>query len=95
VATLLKPYGAEVEVKPSDPKKGFSLKELYSLITCITVEMITLSDGRTMWVDEEAKLKPNPHAPNRKATQLLAKAGGMPGDVVLGNALICSKGEVK
>jgi hypothetical protein len=87
MATLIKTDGTEQEVQPKDGK-GFLLEEMYALIGCDTVQAVYLADERTMWLDEESKLK-SPWPPvNEKATKLLAEAGGIPGDVVLGNVLI-------
>ena len=85
---------AEKEVFPRNPKKGFTLDELYWLIGCSTVQAITLADGRTMWMDEEAKLS-TILVVNEKATDLLLEAGGMPDDFVVGKVLISTKGEVR
>jgi hypothetical protein len=92
MATLLKPNGESVEVTPKNGK-SFGLQELYDHIGCDMVELVTLKDGRLMYVDEEAKLKPRPPHPNAKATDLLIEAGGLPYDVVLGNALIVDADE--
>jgi len=93
LATLIKPDGTESVVLPQN-STDFRLDERYSLIGCEMVQMVYLADGRTMWLDEEAKLKPERPLPNLKATRLLAEAGGMPGDIVLGNVLVCVDGEV-
>lgn len=84
---IIRPNGSsnEVSVDISD-----SLEALYNLIGygCDFVQMIRLRDGSEMWMDEEAKLR-TPQAPvNARATKLLSEAGGMPGDVVLGNVVI-------
>jgi hypothetical protein len=95
VAEFIHANGNEATVHPLNKKKGFSLHELYTLLHCTTVQAITLADGRTMWMDEEAKLGEGPFVVNEKATKLLAEAGGMPGDEVIGNVLITKAGEVK
>lgn len=86
---LIKPDGTESEVQVPNGQPG-GLQAMYRLIECDTVQLVALDHGRLMWCDEEAKLKPNPAPVNWKATQLLAMAGGMPGDHVLGNVLIQS-----
>lgn len=88
--------GAETEVFPRDKRKGFQLAELYELIgnNCDMVELVTLADGRGMWLDEEGKFRRGLFA-NGKATDLLQQAGGIPGDVVMGNVLITSGKEVQ
>jgi hypothetical protein len=98
MATLLKTDGSRTEVAPKNPKEGFRCAEMYELIGngCDIVQMIYLADGvTTMWLDEESKLKRNPPPINWAATKLLAEAGGIPGDVVLGNVLLCGEGEVR
>lgn len=97
MATLIKPDGTETEVQPKN-SQDFQLQELYELIECSTVEMIYLADGRTMWMDEESKLKSyldKADPRNAKATKLLRQAGGIPWDEVWGNVLVCGEGEVK
>jgi len=95
VAEFIHANGNVATVKPLNRRKGFSLHEMYTLLHCSTVQAVGLADGRTMWMDEEAKLKESLQFVNAKATKLLAEAGGIPGDEVLGNVLITSKGEVK
>lgn len=94
MANLIHANGDESTVVPNHPSQGFTLAELYRLIGCSTVQAIELSDGRTMWMDEEAKLRDTWFV-NEKATNLLIEAGGVPGDSVLGNVLITVPGEVK
>jgi hypothetical protein len=95
VAEFIHANGNEATVHPLNKEKGFSLHELYTLIHCSTVQAITLADGRTMWMDEEAKLHAGLSFVNEKATKLLAEAGGIPGDEVIGNVLITGPGEVE
>lgn len=95
MAEFIHANGNEATVHPLNKKKGFSLHELYTLLHCETVQAISLADGRTMWMNEEAKLKEGLQFVNEKATRLLAEAGGIPGDEVIGNVLITKPGEVK
>ena len=96
MAKLIKDDGSESIVHPANPKDGFTLEELYSLIGCETVQAIELADGTTqMWMDEEAKLHGGIQFVNEKATRLLAEAGGIPGDEVLGTVLLTQPGEVQ
>ena len=67
-------------------------KEFYSLLDCDLVQAIPLSDGKTMWIDEEGKLKP--HKRNTFASILLLSAGGMPDDYIAGAAIITDAGDV-
>jgi len=93
MATLITPDGQQTEVNAADPTQGFTLVELYKLIGCRYVEKITLSDGRLMWMDEEAKLHTTSFI-NARATRLLWEAGGLPSDYIVGTILITTEGEV-
>jgi hypothetical protein len=55
-AQLIKHSGEITEIFPSNGN-DFSLQECYDLIECSMVEIIELSDGRVMILDEEGKLK--------------------------------------
>ena len=66
----------------------FTLAELYEHTECSMVEAVTLEDGRLMWFDEEGKFASPPKPVNMAATMLLAQAGGVPGDFVVGPVLI-------
>jgi hypothetical protein len=63
------------------------------MLNCNQVQIISLNDGRIMWLDEEGKLKP--HFSNAKATQLLHASGGMENDYIAGDVLITSQEEVQ
>jgi len=93
MATLFDPDGTETDVRPAAPEAGFTLSEMYRLIGCETVELVTLADGRLMLLDEDGKARKRPR--NREASRLLGIAGGMHGDYVAGPALVCADGEVK
>jgi len=95
MATLIMTHGVEGKVLPKNAMTGFSLDELYHLLSCNTVEMVRLADGRTMWIDEEGKLATPPRPQNEKATVLLHAAGGSPNDWIAGPALIAEEGEVQ
>lgn len=56
------------------------------------IEAVTLVDGTVMFLNEEGKLLPGFEA-NPHATLLLREAGGIPGDVVMGNVVLCKPGE--
>ncbi len=94
MAILTKPDGSFEQVRPADPSAGFSLEELYRYLHCTTVEMVSLGSGVTMWLDEHGKAR-EIHEVNAVATALPARAGGMPGDYVVGRALLCNPDEVK
>jgi hypothetical protein len=95
LATFIHQNGNAANVTPANQKRGFTLQELYSILDCDTVQAIQLADGRTMWMDEEAKLRDGIQFVNLKATILLAEAGGIPGDEVIGHVLITQPGEVQ
>jgi hypothetical protein len=94
MAKLLKFDGTTEIVVPADLASGFSLEELYILIGCEMVEAIYLDDGTVMVIDEEGKLRAGfEERHNTRATRLLELAGGMLGDFITGNALICTMQE--
>ena len=92
MAHLLRPDGSGHPAAPAG--RTFTLAEMYALVGCDMVEPVDLDDGRTMWIDEEGKYADPPKPVNAEATHLLALAGGIPGDVIVGNALITLPGEV-
>lgn len=55
------------EVSPKDPEAGFTLEELYPLLSCTTIEVVSLPDGQMMIIDEEGKWAQKPR--NERATQ--------------------------
>ena len=93
MATLIRATdGSESTVRPKTTE-GFSLQEVYDLIGngCDIVETVQLNDGRIMLLDEEGKIRNDTLIVNEKATRLLAEAGGIPGDAVVGNVLIVNE----
>lgn len=91
MATVIHANGSRV-VGVMPAKKQFTLAELYRWVDCTTVELITLADGRLMWLDEDGK--GTGKQINAEATELLRKAGGIPGDFVVGTVLITASDEV-
>ena len=81
------------QVTAVHPANGsdFKLEELRQLIGCQTVELIYLDHGLEMWIDEEGKL--NGSHINILATVIFRTNFSLD-DVVMGNVLICEKGEV-
>jgi hypothetical protein len=67
-AKLIKTNGEEIEVSPANGN-DFTLDECYAHIGCNMVEVVELSDGRVMILDEEGKLKDEIER-NDKATEL-------------------------
>jgi hypothetical protein len=92
MATLLFSDGTERAIEPKSGR-SFALTELYRHLACDTVELVRLKDGRPMFIDEDAKGKVPAPTLNARATALLHEAGGLPWDVVLGPALICTPDE--
>jgi len=94
MAKLMRFDDTEETVVPADPQTGFSLGELYTLIGCQMVEAVYLDDGNIMVIDEEGKLRDDfLTRKNRMATLLLSESGGIAGDFITGNALLCSPEE--
>lgn len=93
MATLIKVSGDIEAVFPADATQGFTLDEMYALLDCQYVERIITSNERDLWYDEEGKMRGA--AVNVVATNMLARAGGIPGDVIVGDALLTEEGEVK
>lgn len=93
MATRILVDGTETTEEPADPRRGFTLEELYGLVECDMVEVVSLRDGRTMWIDEEGKMHRPPKPRNEKATRLLQEAGGIFGDWIAGIALIATPEE--
>jgi hypothetical protein len=95
MATLIRANGPDVVVRPKGAT--FTLEEMYAAIGggCDIVQPIALADGRTMWLDEEGKYRDGMLLVNETATRLLAEAGGIPGDVVVGAALVTEPEEME
>jgi len=94
MATLVRTDGTTAEVRPAGKK--FTLQEMYRLIGCTTVEMLTVP-GRPfqrLWMDEEGRLTHKPH--NAHATALLVKLHGrtLGADDIVGDVLVTGAGEV-
>lgn len=89
MAILLQPNGDVKEVRPANKK--FTLTELYDLIGCTIVEVVHMTDGRLMWIDEEGKLK---GAAFNAAATTLARSSISMFDVIVGTAVICDEREV-
>lgn len=90
MATHYKTTGEQTEVQPQNGVH-FSLKELQGYVGG-WVEMIHLQGGKTMWMDEEGKLKGLPM--NLKANILAVESSIDPRDTIVGDVLVCSSNEV-
>jgi len=91
MAILITPDGKRTEVSAKGAR--FTLDEMHSFLSCSLLQAVFLLDGRIMWIDEEGKFKP--HRVNILATELLYKAGGLPGDYIAGAALLTQRNEVE
>jgi hypothetical protein len=91
MAVLITPDGITTNVYAKENE--FTLKEMYSLLSCSMVQAITIEDGRVMWIDEEGKLKP--HQVNPDATKMLHASGGMDDDYIAGPVLITEYSEIQ
>jgi hypothetical protein len=91
VAKVIAPDGTITDVEPINGS-DFKLAELYAHTQCQIVQMIPMPDGRTMWFDEEGKM--NGKEENPTATDMVAK-WLLPGDYIVGHALVCTKRMVR
>ena len=96
MALLITTDGTKKEIAPADPKKGFTLAEVYALIGCETVQMVELrtEHGTMMLMNDEGKLNDLPV--NAEATKLWGKKYNLSpeilledGDHIVGNVLLC------
>lgn len=84
---LIHPDGCTTDVFPKHGKE-FTLQELHEYVGGY-IELVRTISGKVMFVNEDGKRLELPV--NRKATELARVA---PGDWIVGNAIICEKGEV-
>jgi hypothetical protein len=91
---LIKSDGTVEAISPKNGSTYAFENELYPLLGTDTIEVITLNDGSLMLLDENAKLRFATMGANTKATDLLHKAGGMPDDIVIGDAVIINSDEL-
>lgn len=66
---LIKTDGTVTDILPENPRKGFSLKEVYRLLNCNIVQVVELADERIMILDEDGKSVKEPIV-NWKATTM-------------------------
>lgn len=86
VSTL---YEEDGKKRPVVPENGvhFSIEELYRMLETDMVQVISLDRQHIMIVDEEGKMKNKPC--NSKATLLFHETPHLPGDHIVGKALVC------
>lgn len=80
-----------IEVQPKNGS-DFSLEELQDFVEGY-IEVVRLKDDKIMVVNEEGKLNGLPF--NVGATLAYNEGTGRYDDIILGNALVCKKEEVK
>lgn len=84
MAKIIKTSGEMVGVEPENGKY-FGLEELHSFVDGY-IELLYLSDGRLMVVNEEGKLRKQPYNP---------VASSFAGQHIVGNVLLCEKNLIK
>lgn len=87
MATLLMATGGTKEVTPKNGKK-FTLEELQKHVGGY-IELMSFSNGHTLVMDEEGRLKGLPL--NREATKIARRLGY---DYIVGDVLNCRRGEI-
>ena len=101
MATLITPDGQRTQVAPANADEGFTLDELYALLDCQMVQIVSLSLSKStapstlLVCDEEGKLAGKPH--NEHADQQAFAQGATwfgVHDWLVGNVLFCAQGEV-
>lgn len=97
MALLLQANGISTEVKPKNGT-DFQLEEIYTLLGIEVMEVVPVYGYPELLlvIDEEGKLKGPPYILNYAATLLYTGASvGAGRDVIIGNALLCRKNEMK
>ena len=89
MAFLLHVNGRRESVSPVHPP-SFSLEELQRFV-CGYIEVVTLSDGRLLIINEEGKIENLPY--NVEATMLVADVL-FPGDYIVGPAVLLTSQEL-
>lgn len=93
MAILYKVDGPVIDhIKPKNSKMGFQLEELYAMLNCSMIEIVYLNKKEIMIIDEEGRL--NNSGVNDLATNIFEMNTHI-FDFIVGNALVCSKGEFK
>lgn len=86
MATIYRASGTTEQVEPENKKKGFTLKELYKHTNSEIVEIVSVSGGYILVVDEEGLF-------HNKRTNW--NASRMAGNKIVGDVLMCKNSEVK
>ena len=88
--TLLRVDGTRTPVLP-DNGEDFKLEQLYALLGCSMIEVVSIAYGMILVVDEEGKLSLPPKPVNSEATRL-ARGFISAYDHINGDALVCPSG---
>ncbi len=86
MAQIIKANGTEIDVEPKNGR-DFQLSELQKVVDGY-IEIVNLTDGRLMVVNDEGKLKCLPY--NQEATKLVGY-----NDVIVGDVLVCSRKQIR
>lgn len=89
MALFISSAGLELGFSPNNGEK-FTLEELQGLVGGY-IERVPMSNGKSMYVNEEGKLNGLPY--NEKATQILRHQGRIPNDHIVGDVIILSNKE--
>lgn len=89
MALFINSAGLELGFSPNNGEK-FTLEELQGLVGGY-IERVPMSNGKSMYVNEEGKLNGLPY--NEKATQILRQQGRIPNDYIVGDVVILSNEE--
>lgn len=84
--------GMNGDVEEVQPLNGtdFTLEELYKLLDCDMVQMVSLTDGRIMLMDEDGKLKPS-----NRMNVLASRLYHSPHDFIVGAVVVCDPDKFK
>jgi hypothetical protein len=75
------------------PKPMNSFDPIYKMIDCDMVEVLRIGGGWVLLIDEDGKGKGKPI--NEAATVYANRAGLMPGDCIVGDAVLCKWSDLK
>ena len=85
MADLIRPNGTVEQVEPENGT-DFNLEELYKAIGCSYVQVVYLTCGKLMIVDEEGQVT---------GKELNRKASLLAGTAIVGNAVMCEREQLK
>jgi hypothetical protein len=84
---VIKVDGTILPIAPQNPKKGYSLEEMYRVIDTHMVQIVPTKDGKMIMVcDEEAMFNNKQYNP---AASMAA------GQHILGDVIVCANSHVK